>query len=233
MNNWIRTNEGKFIVDRSAPPEYNSNDYYIKLQFKPRQIHIIRNLFHTIIAPRIPNFKYIGQAITIDWSSREGPVEEKYDDNDKINGLRLPGLASNPVWKEYFSDILPYMNQDASLSILPPFSVMTPHIDRPYRPVPIYFPISGCTSSCFSDVYDLPLSQEKQIRSYTWEVVPPVLSYNIIEVPVMMRNSAWHGVRNYSRQTRIAFGWNTKGAEGFKTFEELKEIFKRLGYYKE
>ena len=232
MNTWIRNTDGKFILDKSVSPDYNPNDYYITLQFKPIQLQVIRDLFYKEIAPRIHNFKYLGQAITIDWGP--GPdtdVEIKYDNNDVITGIKIPNPNSDPMWNEHFGDILPYMNQDASLSILPPYSVMSPHIDRPYRPVPIYFPISGCTPNCFSDVYDLPLYQERKVRSFTWEVIPPVLSYNIVDNPVMMRNSAWHGVRNMSRQTRIAFGWNTKGDDKIKTFEQLKEIFKILGYH--
>jgi hypothetical protein len=235
MNTWIRNKEGKFILDRSGDTVYNTNDYYIKLRFKPIQLDILKYLYHTEIAPHVTNFTYLGQAVTIDWSTNNNlpNVERKYDAADTITGLKIPRLINHPIWKEHFSDILPYMNQDASLSILPPYSVMAPHIDRPYRPVPIYFPISGCTNNCFSDIYDLPLYQEKKVRTFTWEVIPPVLSYNIIDDPVMMCNSTWHGVRNFSRQTRIAFGWNTKGDTDFKTFSELKEIFKNLGYCNE
>jgi hypothetical protein len=235
MNNtWIRNSDGKFILDRSEDIKYNPNDYYIALQFKAVQLEYIRSLYHREIAPRVRNFKFLGQPITVDWgTSQDSNIEIKYDEKDTITGIKIPGLANDPLWNELFGDIIPYMNRDASLSIIPPYSVMVPHMDRPYRPVPIYFPISGCTPNCFSDFYDLPLYQERKVRSYTWEVIPPIMSYNIIDNPVMMRNSCWHGVRNLSRQTRIAFGWNTKGDEGFKSFDELKKIFHSLGYYNE
>lgn len=232
MYTWMRNNNGKFIIDRSEEVKYNHDDFYVPLQFKPKQLEIIRDLYRREIAPRVRNFKYLGQGITFSWGDTHSPnVEEKFDANDTIVGLKIPGLDKDPAWTEAFSDILPYMNCNGSISIMPPYTVMVPHIDRHYRPVPIYFPISGCTNNCFSDVYDLPLEQTRKIRSYTWENVMPIISYSIVDNPVMMRNSCWHGVRNFSRQTRIAFGWNTKGDEGFKTFEELKEIFTNLGYY--
>lgn len=211
--------------------EYNSSDYYVQLQFRDEQLQIIRQWYLRDLAPRLRNFKYLGQPVTIDWGQNGGEVP--YDATDTISAIKLPDLINDPMWETYFGDILPYMNLDGSLSIMPPFTIMVPHLDRPYRACPIYFPITGCSQYVYSDIYDLPKDREHRVRPVESRVVPPIFTYSVADNAYLMDNQEWHGVRNYSKQTRIAFGWNTKGDDFRKSFTELKEIFKSLGYLAE
>lgn len=216
------------------PPK---EDLFLKLNFRESQLAAIRELYYKYFEPITENFQYLGYGITMNWyrGNTNESVEhysDSFKNNEIINGWAFPKSVSyDPLWQE-FEDILPYMSRDATITIMPPMTVMSPHVDRPNRGHAIYFPISGNGPNCFSECYALPKSTNPNIRNSTKEAVVPIYTYNTINNAYMMNVDEWHGVRNMSRQTRIAFGWNTTGAEGKKSFAELRKIFTDLGYIK-
>jgi len=220
-------------METYLPPPLPDTALFAKINFSKNQLAAIRLIFKKYFEPAIKNFRYVGNAISIDWNTVD-PNSSTYDDafaaGDAITGYRFKeDVANDPLWNE-FKDILPYMNRNGSLTVMPPMSVMTPHVDRPYRPMAIYFPISGCTETCFSDFYHLPKNKDPNIRNWTHQIVPALYSYNVVDNAYIMNTQEWHGVRNYSRQTRIAMGWNCRGDEERKTFAELRKVFTALGY---
>lgn len=206
-------------------------DFFSKMCFRPSQLIAIKKIFDFYIEPNVRDFNYTGSGIAISWKNNisETSFKSNYDKRDNIIGYNFSELANDTLWNE-FKDILPYMNKDASLTIMPSMTMMVPHVDRPYRPTPIYFPISGCTPNCYSDCYDLHKIKERGVRNWTHTAHTPIYSYNIIDNAYMMNSQEWHGVRNYSKQRRIVFGWNTAGDESRKTYSELRDIFTKLGY---
>lgn len=215
------------------PEPLSNTELFAKMNFSKKQLTAIRLIFQKYFEPVTRNFKYIGHAISVDWSKVD-PTALVYDDafapNDAITGYKFKeAVHADSLWKE-FKDILPYMNKNGSITVMPPMTVMVPHIDRPYRPMAIYFPISGCTKDCFSDFYHLPKNKDPNVRNWTHQAVPAIYSYNVTDNAYMMNSQEWHGVRNYSRQTRVALGWNCLAGTGQKTFAELREIFTKLGY---
>jgi hypothetical protein len=218
------------------PPPLSNVELFAKMNFSKKQLEAIRSIFQKYFEPLTKNFQYVGHAISVDWTKVD-PAESVYDDafgpKDDIKGYKFKEeIQKDPLWKE-FKSILPYMNKNGSITVMPPMTVMVPHIDRPYRPMAIYFPISGCTEDCFSDFYYLPKNKDPNVRNWTHQAVPSLYSYNVIDNAYMMNTQEWHGVRNYSRQTRIAFGWNCQAGPNQKTFAELTQLFTKLGYIKE
>jgi hypothetical protein len=218
------------------PAPLTSTELFAKMNFSERQLTAIRSIFQKYFNPVTRGFKYVGNAISVDWTSVD-PIGSTYNDafsnKDQINGYRFKeDVNADPLWNE-FKDLLPYMNKNGSITVMPPMSVMVPHIDRPNRPMAVYFPISGCTVDCFSDFYHLPKNKDPNVRNWTHESVSALYSYNVIDNAYIMNTQEWHGVRNYSRLTRIAFGWNFLAGPKQKTFAELREILTSLGYIKE
>ena len=219
--------------NKYLPDPLPQESLFAKMKFSKRQLGAMRELFYKYFEPVTKNFQYIGHAISIEWT-QEDINSSEYDDafvpGDAIKGYKFKqAVRLDPLWQE-FKDILPYMNQNGSLTVMPPMTVMVPHVDRPYRPNAIYFPISGCTDNCFSDCYHLPKYKDPNIRNWTHDAVPAAYSYNVIDNAYIMNTQEWHGVRNYSRQTRIALGWNCQAGSEQKTFAEIRNIFTKLGY---
>lgn len=220
-------------ADKYLPDPLPKESLFAKMKFSERQLNAVRSLFYKYFDVATKNFQYIGHAISIEWTE-EDPNASQYDDafvpGDVIKGYKFKqAIRLDPLWQE-FKDILPYMNQNGSLTVMPPMTVMVPHVDRPNRASAIYFPISGCTVDCFSDFYHLPKNKDPNVRNWTHDVVPPIYSYNVVDDAYIMNTQEWHGVRNYSRQTRIVLGWNCRAGTDQKTFVEIRDIFKNLGY---
>jgi hypothetical protein len=217
-------------------PPLTDIDLFAKMHFSEKQLTAMRLIFKKYFGHITKDFRYVGNAISLDWNIID-PGASTYNDafapGDSITGYRFKDdVANDPLWNE-FKDILPYMNRNGSLTVMPPMSVMTPHTDRPYRPMAIYFPISGCTKDCYSDFYHLPKNKDPNIRNWTHQTVPALYSYNTVDNAYIMNTQEWHGVRNYSRQTRIALGWNCRGDIERKTFAELRKVFTTLGYIRD
>jgi hypothetical protein len=226
-----------------TPDTYNTrpaNDFFIKLNFRESQLEAIREVYHKYFEPVVTkNFLYVGYGITIDWKAKNGDIKEAvpFDDSFKTGertyGWKFPPtIFDDPIWYKEFGDVIFYMNRDATITIMPPMTVMAPHIDRPDRGHAIYFPISGNTENCYSECYELTKNSDPNIRQTTNQWMPAIHSYSTVDNAYLMNVDEWHGVRNISRQTRIAFGWNTRGGEQKRSFSELKEIFTDLGYIK-
>lgn len=215
------------------PEVLPERDLFVKLKFRESQLDAMRQLYQKHFKSVIDNdFRYIGNAISVFWTPGSNDAGRNYTDTLNAHGYNVEETANDPLWNE-FSDILPYMGKHGTITYLPPFSVMTPHIDRPGRPVPIYFPISGCLPNGVSDCYNLPKHKDPNIYHSYIEPAMPVYSYSITDNAYMLNPHEWHGVRNYTRQTRIAFGWNTIGGKDRIPYRELRDIFKKLGYISE
>lgn len=215
------------------PPPLADTELFAKMNFSEKQLTAIRTIFQKYFQPTLRNFRYVGNAISVDWTTAD-PTALTYNDafspNDMIKGYTFKeDIANDPLWKE-FADILPYMNKNGSITAMPPMSVMVPHVDRPYRPMAIYFPIWGCTVDCFSDFYHLPKNKDPNVRNWTHQSVTALYSYNVTDNAYMMNTQEWHGVRNYSRISRVSLGWNCLAGTDQKTFAEIRDIFKALGY---
>jgi hypothetical protein len=215
------------------PEVLPARDLFLKMRFRASQIDAMRQLYNKWFKPFIDSdFQYVGNGISIFWNNGANTEGRKYVDPFNCHGYNLEEVTADPLWNE-FEDILPYMGQTGTITYLPPFSVMTPHIDRNIRPVPIYFPISGCSTNCVSDFYNLPKSTDPTAYHSSIEPAIPVYSYAITDNAVLMNQHEWHGVRNHTRQTRIAFGWNTAGGPNKKSYAQLRDIFTELGYIDE
>jgi len=219
--------------DTYLPNPLPARDLFIKLKFRESQLDAMRQLYNKYFKYFIEeDFKYKGNAVSVFWSPGANKIGRNFHDPLNAHGYNIEEASSDPLWNE-FADILPYMGKHGTITHLPPFSVMTPHIDRPGRPVPIYFPISGCLPNGMSDCYNLPKNKDPNVYHSYIEPAMPIYSYAITDSAYMLNPHEWHGVRNYTRETRIAFGWNTAGDRGRKSYRELQEIFTKLGYINE
>jgi hypothetical protein len=220
-------------------PKYNylpnplpQEELFTKMKFSNTQLDALKTIFQRYFISYIDNFQYTGKAISIFWNVTESSAPSTFNHGwkpgDTNIGVNLQqDTGQDPLWQE-FKDILPYMNSDATITVLPPMSVMTPHIDRPSRAHgAMYFPISGCTSNGFTDYYHLPKNQDSNVQHATLDSFAPLYTYTIVDNAFLMNTQEWHGARNMSGETRIAFGWNPKPG---KSYSELRTIFKSLGY---
>jgi len=217
----------------------SANDFFCKLQFRESQLAAIKEIYHKYFEETVTkDFQYVGHGVTVTWSKNNAnttiePFDDAYKPGEQTSGWKFPGYVfDDPLWYKEFGDFILYMNRDATITIMPPMTVMLPHIDRPNRGHAIYFPISGNTEKCFSECYVLPKNPDPNVRNSTTDWKPSVFSYSTIDNAYLMNVDRWHGVRNMSRQTRIAFGWNTRGGDQKKDFTELRKIFTDLGYFK-
>ena len=204
-------------------------DLYLNLNFRKDQLDALKLIYEKHFKKYIEGFQYVGNGISLFWYKNSDANGKNYVDPYNSHGFNVTEAVNDPLW-DAFSDILPYMGQTGTITYLPPFSVMTPHIDRTTRPTPIYFPISGCNPDCFSDWYHLPKYKDPSKYHSTIKPALPKYTHAIVDKACLLKTSEWHGVRNHSRTTRITFGWNSKGDKDQKTFEELRKIFKDLGY---
>lgn len=214
-------------------------DCFFKLEFTSKQIAAIRTLYAKHIEPAVKNFQYIGYAIPIKWNSdieKLTPAYETYNGTyqktDPMIGYIFNQLQHDLLWLE-FDDIRPYMSRGGSLTIMPPHTVMIPHCDRPSRSCTIFFPISLGDENCINDFYYLPKNSDEAKINSTHEIHIPAFSYRMMNSAHLMNPHEWHGVRNYSRSTRIVLGWDCRTGNEQKSFRELVEIFKKLGYIKD
>jgi hypothetical protein len=226
-------------TEKYMPAELPQKDLFVKMNFSERQLIAMRKLFYKYFSHVTDNFQYIGNAITIVWDPANNSPLGKFNDSFKPTeatmGYQLNRtIHLDPLWQE-FKDILPYMGMNATITCMPPYSVMTPHVDRPGRTQAIYFPISGCTYECNSDCYRLPKYKDPNMRNWTHEPVIPIHTYHVVDNAYLMNAQEWHGVRNYSKETRIAIGWNFINNTGMenKSYFEMRDIFTKLGYIKE
>jgi hypothetical protein len=211
-------------------------DLFIKLTFNKQQRNAIQDIFKKYFEQLAKDYEYIGFAIPLRWDQHldGGPLIRTFDGTntnikvDRMVGYSLNDLKLDPLW-DAFSDILPYMGQHGSLTFMPPMTVMLPHIDRASRPHAIYFTITDPDWHCISDYYQMPRNDPGRLQQVTTEVPVPLYSYRMMNDVYLMNTQEWHGVRNYSKKTRITFGWNCS-RDNQKTFPELVEIFSKLGY---
>ena len=221
------------------------SEYFVKMNFSQQQLGAMRELFNRYFLPLLKDFQYVGHGISVAWrglknsQSQHEVYNDSFTSNEAQLGFNLTeDVSLDPLWKE-FKDLHYYMQRDATISVMPPMTVMCPHVDRPWRASAIYFPISGCTTNCFSDCYDLPKLNHGNPtkRLATTDPHWPLYSYNIVGDAYMMNTQEWHGVRNYSRQTRIVIGWNCRGpgdgdgtGDRMLTFAQQRDIFAGMGY---
>jgi hypothetical protein len=194
----------------------------------------MRQIFQKYFSFTTENFQYKGYAITVIWDPKTPPgkFNDSFKPNESTMGYYLNDVHQDPLWQE-FEDLLPYMGTNATITCMPPLTVMNPHIDRPNRAHAIYFPISGCTHECFSDCYHLPKHKDINVRNWAWTgSAIPAYSYNVVDNAYLMNTQEWHGVRNFSHQTRIAIGWNFLGGEQKRSYSDIYKILTNLGYIK-
>ena len=202
-----------------------SSDFFIKLKFRDTQLLAIKEIYDKYFAPKIIE-EYAGKAFICIWDpAAKWKPGQKHDKNHNHLGYVVPECNDDPLWNE-FLDILPYMAMSASLTKMPANAVMSPHVDRKWRPNAIYFPISGCTEQCVSKVYDYPLPNSE--NSISMNLSDHIFEYSIVDNAVLTNPHLWHGVENFSNVERIAFGWNFKPAG--HSFEQCKQLLQDLGY---
>lgn len=200
-------------------------DFFIKLKFRDTQLLAIKEIYDKYFAPKIIE-EYAGKAFICIWDpTAKWKPGQKHDKNHNHLGYVAPECNDDPLWNE-FLDILPYMAMSASLTKMPANAVMSPHVDRKWRPNAIYFPISGCTEQCVSKVYDYPLPDSE--NSISMNLSDHIFEYSIVDNAVLTNPHLWHGVENFSNVERIAFGWNFK-PDGH-SFEQCKQLLQDLGY---
>lgn len=202
-----------------------------QLKFRQEQLEAMRLLYARHFLPQMPPAAlYNGKGIIAlwgdmpsSWTPGQGP-----DRGHGHHAMLLPHVGEDPLWAEYFGDLLPYMNTNATITRMPAGAEMKPHVDRRERPNAIYFPIEGCTEACVSECYDLPVSRIGTIAQVVDYWPQAIARYSITEQAVLTNVHAWHSVRNRSHLTRTAIGWNMKGAD--MNYEEHRTILGDLGY---
>lgn len=208
-----------------------ARDLFVKCCFTEAQIEAIRTLYYRYFHPHMPE-KYNGTATVAIWypNGKWEPTKGK-DINHNNYGFVVPECGKDPLWREHFGPLLPFMGQDAVITKMPGNSVMDPHVDRAWRGQAIYFPIEGCTDACYSEYYDIPKTASLN-RQSTTEFPSPTHQYSIVDNGVLTNVHEWHGVRNTANQERIAFGWNFSPMRKW-TYEQCRDKLIELGYVRE
>jgi hypothetical protein len=183
-----------------------ARDLYAKCCFTETQLDAFRQIYYKWFDPHMPE-KYDGTATVALWWPKETwePTKGK-DINHKNYGFSVPNCAYDPLWK-HFKKLLPFMGRDAVITKLPPGESMVPHIDRAWRSHAIYIPIDGCSEDCYSEYYDMPKTDSLNCQ-YQKEHPESIYKYSIHDNAYLTNVHEWHGVKNMSNKTRIAFGWN-------------------------
>ena len=207
-----------------------ARDLFAKCCFTDAQLDAIRTLYYRYFAPRVPE-EYTGQATIAIWYPNEKWETGKGKDINHNNyGFVVPECGDDPLWKEHFGPLLPYMGKDAVITRLPPKSTMHPHVDRAWRAQAIYFPVET-TPLCYSEYYDIPKGETLNRQSQT-EHPTPIYKYAIHENAYLTNVHEWHGVKNESDQVRIAFGWNFNPVAKWP-YEKCRDKMIELGYVRE
>jgi hypothetical protein len=205
-----------------------ARDLFARCTFSNAQLNALKTLYYKYFRPHVPE-QYDGTASVAIWyKNTQWETSKGKDVNHNNYGFVIPEAAEDPLWEEHFGSLLPFMAKDAVITKLPPGATMHPHIDRSWRAQAIYFPIEGCTPLCFSEYYDLPKSDTPNRQSQT-SFPPPVYQYAIHDQAYLTNVHEWHGVRNTSDQTRIAFGWNFDSTKKW-TYEQCLDKMIELGY---
>jgi hypothetical protein len=207
-----------------------ARDLFAECCFTEKQLDAIRTLYYKYFAPRVPE-EYKGLATIAIWYPNEKWETGKGKDVNHNNyGFVVPECGRDPLWEENFGPLLPYMGKDAVITRLPPNTTMHPHIDRAWRAQAIYFPVVT-TPFCFSEYYDIPKGETANRQSQV-EHPAPIYQYTIHENAYLTNVHEWHGVRNTSEETRIAFGWNFSPILKWP-YEKCRDKMIELGYIRE
>lgn len=218
----------KYDIDRILLEPPKSSVFYHKMKFSQKQLQALTYVYKKYWEPYMPP-NYNGGAVFVCWAPGAKWEQERYQgDQANVRGIVQEEAIYDPIWKMHFEDILPYMSAHGNISRMPAGAIMNPHVDRQDRPPAIYFPIEGCSEHCYTDFYDLPQSTSLS-RQNPFHDAQPIYSIPVNSNAVLYNVHEWHGVRNLSNQTRVAFGWNTRSSN-LKTYDEIVLIFKNLGY---
>jgi hypothetical protein len=211
---------------------FQERDLFAKMHFSDEQLNAIRQIYYKYFHEHMPDDKdYVGRATSVMfYKGAEWKLGEGHDRNHKVGGFVIPEAREDPLWG-HFKDIMPYMEPVAVITKLPAGKTMHPHVDRKWRPEAIYFPIEGCSDKCISEYYDIPKADTENSQSKP-EHPTPIYSYCINTHAYLTNTHEWHGVRNESNMTRIAFGWNFKQTE-MRSYAECRDIMIKLGYVHE
>jgi hypothetical protein len=202
------------------------NDLMMELNFSETQLQAIVKIYEKYFEPYMTS--YDGRSIIAVWRpGAEWTPTKGYDLNHNNLGIVSKECIHDELWNE-FSDLLPHMSPNASITKMPAGKFMSPHVDRKLRPEAIYFPISGCSDRCVSEYYDLPKNDTPNSQRIGF-FPPAKFTFAITDRAILTNVHEWHGVRNMSNVERVAFGWNMKMEY---SFEKCKEILTDLGYAK-
>lgn len=188
---------------------------YYQLELSDTQLSALRSIYYKYFHSLMPQ-TYSGLGVIAIW--KDANVYKNNPNNAKYPHTTIfsEECHKDPLWQE-FSKLLPYMKCSATITKMPGNSEMVPHIDRAWRPTPIYFPILNCTDLTISSYYDNDLVETHRYSISTNAVVTDI--------------SIMHGVKNTSSEERIAFGWNSLSAD--ISYSEFVGILHNLGYIKE
>lgn len=204
-------------------------DLFSELNFRDEQLNAIRSIYYKYFHPNMPEV-FDGRAVVITWKENASWVNgEGADKNCNNDAIISDACRTDPLW-ELFSDLLPFMSLTGAVTKMQPKKAMAIHLDRPWRAIPIYFPISGCTENCVTSYYDYPIDETRQgNRMLKYADAPkPSFTTAIKDKAVLMHVQKWHGVLNRSKVERIALGWHFKSSDW--KYEECRTILKNLGY---
>lgn len=209
----------------------NKDEIFIEIDFTQDQLNAIRYIYYKYFHGKMPQM-FDGRAVVISWKEFatwiNGQGQDKNCNNDAILAEEC---RDDPVWK-LFSDLLPYMSMTGAITKMQPRKAMAIHLDRPWRAIPIYFPISGCSDKCVTSYYDHPIDYGRQgnmMLKYA-DAPPPAFDAAITSKAVIMDVQKWHGVQNRSKEERIALGWHFNNPTW--SFDKCKTILSDLGYLK-
>lgn len=208
-----------------------ANDLFVKLYFSDEQLNALREIYRRYFEKFMPE-AWEGKAVSVSWN--KGDIWKKGQglDRDHSNeGFVVEEANSDPLW-QHFKDILPYMEKSAVITKIPPGEIMLPHCDRAWRPEAIYFPIKGCSDKCISEYYDLPKDPNVKVSQVNKSDPPAAYTYAINTHAYLTATHEWHGVKNFSDITRVAFGWNFSSSDR-RAFENCRRLLKKLGYTKD
>lgn len=208
-----------------------ARDLFARCSFTEAQLGAIRELYYKWFSPRVSDV-YNGTATVAIWYPNfRWETSKGKDVNHSNYGFVEPEIGKDPLWEEHFGPLLPYMAKDAVITMLPPNSVMHPHIDRKWRGQAIYFPIEGCTPECYSEYYDIPKTTTPNRQSQI-DFPPAIHQYTIHDQAYLTNVHEWHGVRNTVNIKRIAFGWNFSPIMRWP-YERCRDKMIELGYIRE
>lgn len=221
-------------IDDILLGSHPESNFFCRMKFTKDQLGALTKIYNRYFEALMPK-DYNGGSVALYWNRDSNfTINDYLGVHSNVKVVCVKDAYYDPLWEKHFSDILPLMSVNGNVSIIPPGEVMNPHVDRSNRPTAIYFPIKGCSENCLTDFYNFPKSNSatRQTPDIFGKELNPLYSVPISENAILFNVHEWHGVRNLSTETRVAFGWNTK-TENVKSYNELKQIFKDLGYIDE